>query len=65
MIQAVMARNNMTYSFGNTPITGFAISTFVDDNLSWERSKSYNVDIYTGLLEQPSANSLPNGTEHQ
>ena len=27
MYQAVMARNNMTYSFGNTPITGSAIST--------------------------------------
>ena len=34
MYQAVMARNNMTYSFGNTPITGSAISTFVDNNLS-------------------------------
>lgn len=40
-----MARNNMTYSFGNTPITGSAISTFVDNNLSWEKKKSYNVGI--------------------
>ena len=45
MYQAVMARNNMTYSFGNTPITGSAISTFVDNNLSWEKKKSYNVGI--------------------
>lgn len=43
MYQAVMARNNMTYSFNNTPVTGSAISTFVDNNLAWEKKKSYNV----------------------
>ena len=50
MYQAVMARNNMTYSFGNTPITGSAISTFVDNNLSWEKKKSYNVGIDLALF---------------
>lgn len=45
MYQAVMARNNMTYSFGNTPITGSAVSTFVDNNLSWEKKKSWNVGL--------------------
>lgn len=40
MYQAVMARNNMTYSFGNTPITGSAISTFVDNNLLGKRRKA-------------------------
>lgn len=50
MYQAVMARNNMTYSFGNTPITGSAVSTFVDNNLSWEKKKTYNVGIDLALL---------------
>ncbi|MBM6883262.1 SusC/RagA family TonB-linked outer membrane protein [Bacteroides caecigallinarum] len=45
MYQAVMARNNMTYNFNNSPITGSAISTFVDNNLAWEKKKTYNVGI--------------------
>ena len=44
-IQATMARNNMTYSFGNSPITGSAISTFVNENLAWEKRKTYNVGL--------------------
>lgn len=42
MYQATMSRNNMTYSFNNSPVTGSAISTFVDNNLSWEKKKTYN-----------------------
>ena len=42
MYQAVMSRNNMTYNFNNSPITGSAISTFVDNNLAWEKKKTYN-----------------------
>ena len=30
---ATLARNNMTYSFGNVPVTGSAISTFVNENI--------------------------------
>ncbi len=45
MYQATMNRNNMTYSFGNTPITGSAVSTFVDNNLAWEKKKTTNVGI--------------------
>ncbi|MBU3807582.1 MAG: TonB-dependent receptor [Candidatus Phocaeicola faecipullorum] len=45
MYQAVMARNNMTYSFNNSPVTGSAISTFVDNNLAWEKKKTYNVGV--------------------
>lgn len=45
MYQAVMARNNMTYSFDGSAITGSAVSTFVDNNLSWEKKKTYNVGI--------------------
>ena len=43
--QATMARNNMTYSFGNQPITGSAISTFVNERLAWEKKKTANVGI--------------------
>lgn len=45
MYQATMSRNNMTYSFNNSPVTGSAISTFVDNNLSWEKKKTYNVGV--------------------
>ena len=44
-IQATMLRNNMTYSFGNQPITGSAISTFVNEDLTWEKRKTYNVGL--------------------
>ena len=44
-IQATMARNNMTYSFGNQPVTGSAISTFVNENLLWEKRKTMNVGL--------------------
>ena len=44
-IQATMLRNNMTYSFGNQPITGSAISTFVNEDLSWEKRKTYNIGL--------------------
>jgi hypothetical protein len=42
---ATLARNNMTYSFGNMPITGSAISTFVNENIAWEKKKTTNVGI--------------------
>ena len=43
--QATLARNNMTYSFGNSPVTGSAISTFVNENIAWEKKKTTNVGI--------------------
>ena len=43
--QATMMRNNMTYSFGNSPVTGSAISTFVNEKLAWEKKKTMNVGI--------------------
>lgn len=42
---ATMMRNNMTYSFGNSPVTGSAVSTFVNNNIAWEKKKSSNVGI--------------------
>ena len=42
---ATMMRNNMTYSFGNTPITGSAVSTFVNEKIRWEKKKTANVGL--------------------
>ncbi len=42
---ATMARNNMTYSFNGVPVTGSAVSTFVNENIKWEKKKSYNVGL--------------------
>jgi TonB-linked SusC/RagA family outer membrane protein len=40
-----MARNNMTYSFGNSPVTGSAVSTFVNPDIAWEKKKTTNIGI--------------------
>ena len=45
MYQATMNRNNMTYSFGNQAVTGSAISTYVNENIAWEKKKTTNVGI--------------------
>jgi TonB-linked SusC/RagA family outer membrane protein len=42
---ATMNRNNMTYSFGNTVVTGSSISTFVNENIAWEKKKSTNIGV--------------------
>ena len=42
---ATLARNNMTYSFGNKAVTGSAISTFVNPDIAWEKKKTTNVGI--------------------
>ena len=43
--QATLRRNNMTYSFGNNPVTGSAVSTFVNENIAWEKKKTTNIGI--------------------
>ena len=43
--QATMNRNNMTYSIGNQAVTGSAISTFVNENIAWEKKKTANVGL--------------------
>ena len=48
--QATMRRNNMTYSFGNNPVTGSAVSTFVNENLAWEKKTTINVGIDLALF---------------
>ena len=45
-----MSRNNMTYSFGNSPVTGSAVSTFVNSDIAWEKKKSTNVGIDLALF---------------
>ncbi len=42
---ATMVRNNMTYSFNNSAVTGSAVSVFVNNNISWEKRKTTNVGI--------------------
>ncbi len=42
---ATLSRNNMTYSFGNVPITGSAISNFVNADIAWEKKKTTNIGI--------------------
>ena len=42
---ATMARNNMTYSFGNNKVTGSKIATYVNENIAWEKNKTTNVGI--------------------
>ena len=48
--QATMRRNNMTYSFGNNPVTGSAVSTFVNENLAWEKKTTMNVGVDLALF---------------
>ena len=47
---ATLARNNMTYSFANQPVTGSAVSTFVNENIAWEKKKTANVGIDLAFL---------------
>ena len=42
---ATMARINMKYSFGNTPVSGSAVSTLVNKDITWEKRKTTNVGI--------------------
>ncbi len=48
---ATMMRNNMTYSFGNVPITGSAVSTYVNDQIAWEKKKSTNVGVDLAMFD--------------
>ena len=47
---ATMARNNMSYSFGNSVVYGSAISTFVNENIAWEKKKSANIGLDLALF---------------
>ena len=43
--QATMRRGYMTYSFGNSPVAGSSIETFVNGNLAWEKKKTTNIGL--------------------
>ena len=45
VFEMTMSRNNMTYSFGNQPVTGSAASNFVIEDVYWEKKKTMNVGI--------------------
>ena len=48
--QATMLRNNMKYNFGNSEVSGSAVSTYVNENLAWEKKTSTNIGIDLALL---------------
>ncbi len=48
--QATMNRKNMTYSFGNVPVLGSAVTTFVNEKIAWEKKKTMNAGIDIALL---------------
>jgi TonB-linked SusC/RagA family outer membrane protein len=48
--EMTMARNNMTYSFGNQPVTGSAASQFVIEDVYWEKKKTMNVGLDLALF---------------
>lgn len=48
--QATMIRNNMTYSFNNSPVTGSAVSTFANTNIAWEKKKTTNIGIDVAMF---------------
>ena len=43
--QGTMNRNNLVYSFGNNVVYGSAISSFINENIAWEKKKSTNIGI--------------------
>ncbi|MBR6827985.1 MAG: SusC/RagA family TonB-linked outer membrane protein, partial [Prevotella sp.] len=43
--QATMLRNNMKYSFGNSEVSGSAVSTYVNEELAWEKKTTMNAGI--------------------
>ena len=43
--QATMLRNNMKYSFGNSEVSGSAVSTYVNENLAWEKKSTTNIGL--------------------
>ena len=48
--QGTMNRNNLVYSFGNNVVYGSAISSFINENIAWEKKKSTNIGIDLALF---------------
>jgi TonB-linked SusC/RagA family outer membrane protein len=47
---AVMSRGNYTYSFGNTKVTGSAISDYVNEAIKWEKKKTLDFGLDLGMF---------------
>ena len=48
--QVTMSRNNMKYSLGNNVVSGSAVSTYVNENLSWEKKSTTNIGIDVAMF---------------
>ena len=48
----VMSRGNYTYSFGNTKITGSAVSNYVNTAIKWEKKKTIDFGLDLGNVRQ-------------
>ncbi len=46
----VMSRGNYTYSFGNTKVTGSAVSNYVNEAIMWEKKKTIDFGLDLGLF---------------
>ena len=46
----VMPRGNYTYSFGNTKVTGSAISNYVNTAIRWEKKKTLDFGLDLGMF---------------
>ncbi|MDP4272911.1 MAG: TonB-dependent receptor, partial [Bacteroidota bacterium] len=46
----VMSRGNYTYSFGNTKVTGSAISNYVNTAIKWEKKKTLDFGFDLGMF---------------
>lgn len=47
----VMSRGNYTYSFGNTKITGSAVSNYVNTAIKWEKKKTVDFGLDLGMFD--------------
>ena len=45
-----MTRNNLVYRCGNNVVDGSAISSFIHENIAWEKKKSTNIGIDLALF---------------
>lgn len=46
----VMSRGNYTYSFGNTKVTGSAVSNYVNTAIKWEKKKTIDFGLDLGMF---------------
>ena len=42
---------NQNYNFGNSPVSGVAVTSLANPNITWERAKMTNISLEFGLLQ--------------